>query len=236
MNLARRAFTSLFAVAAACVVLSGMTSPAAAFTLRSPQVAVGGASLQTYLNGVGESINVNTDQLDAQEWNTSVSGNSTFTLMVEFAGFAGSNNIGVYNASAAVPPLFQVFPGAAAAGWFATCHFASGNMVVTLFDNNSVFQGQTTYLGVDPNDFGFYLQGPGGTFYSQDARNAGGVAQVLTYAGTGRNFGDWWECFEDLTPAGGSDRDFDDAVLMLQSVGPTPTANRSWGSIKTLYK
>jgi hypothetical protein len=236
MNIARRAFTSLFGVVAACVVLAGMTSPAGAFTLRAPQVAVGGASLQTYLNGVGESINVNTDQLDAQEWNTSISGNSTFTLMVEFAGNAASNNIGVYNAGAAVPPLFQVFPGAASAGWFATCHFATGNMVVTLFDNNSVIQGQTTYLGVTANDFGFYLQGPGGTFYSQDARNAGGVAQALTYAGTGQNFGDWWECFEDLSPAGGSDRDFDDAVLLLQSVGPTPTANRSWGAIKTLYK
>jgi hypothetical protein len=236
MNLARRAFTSLLCVAAACVVLAGLTSPAAAFNLRVPQVAVAGGSLQGYLNGVGEAINVNTDQLDAQTWNTSVSGNSTFTLMVEFAGNAGSNGIGVYNAADAVPALFQVFPGAATAGWFATCHFAGGNLVVTLFDNNSIIQGQVTYGGVSQSNFGFYLQGPGGTFYSQDSRNAGGVAQILTYAGTGQNFGDWWECFEDLSPAGGSDRDFDDAVLLLQSVGPTPTANRSWGAIKTLYK
>ena len=195
-----------------------------------------GGTLQAYLNGVGESINVSTDQLDAQTWNTSISGNSTFTLMVEFAGNAASNNIGVYNAGAAVPPLFLVFPGAATNGWFATCHFAGGNMVVTLFDNNSIIQGQTSYAGVTANNFGFYLQGPGGTFYSQDSRNPGGLAQMLTFAGTGQNFGDWWECIEDLTAAGGADYDFDDAILLLQSVGPTPTANRSWGAIKSLYK
>jgi hypothetical protein len=226
----------LIGVATACVVLAGMFAPAAAFTLRVPQVAVGGTSLQTYLTSVDGGITVSTDQLDAQVWNTSVSGNSTFTLMVEFAGNAALNNLGVYNGNAAVPALFQIFPGAASAGWFASCHFAGGNLVVTLFDNNSIIQGQTTYIGVNAADFGFYLQGPGGTFYSQDARNPGGVAQVLTFAGSGVNFGDWWECFEDLSPAGGSDRDFDDAILLLQSVGPTPTASRSWGSIKSLYK
>ena len=94
---------------------------------------------------------------------------------------------------------------------------------------------QTFYAGVNANAFGFYLQGPGGTFYTQDSRN-GGAAQALTYAGTGQNFGDWWMCFEDLSAAGGSDYDYDDAVLLLQSVVPTPTGAKTWGAIKALYR
>lgn len=230
MSLVKR-FASMSALAVAALV--ALAPAAGAFNLRSPQVAVGGTSLQTYLNGVGESINVNTDQLDGQVWDTSVSGNATFTLMIELAGFAASNNIGIYNAGSPAP-LFLVFPGAASAGWFAAAHFGGGNLVVTLFDNNSIIQGQAFYPGVNANGFGFYLQGPGGTFYSQDALN-GGVAQQLTYAGTGKNFGDWWQCFEDLPPAS-SDRDFDDAVLLLQSVVPTPNKGTSWGALKRIYR
>jgi hypothetical protein len=226
---------SMIAAAALVAVLASATT-SSAFTLRSPQVAIGGSSLQSYLNGVGESINVNTDQLDAQVWSSNVSGNAEFTLMIELAGNAAQNAIGVYNSQDPFPVLFQVFPGAASAGWFATAHFAGGNLVVTLFDQNSVFQGQSTYNGVSSTHFGFYLNGPGGLFYSQDSRNAGSRPQMLTYAGTGTQFGDWWECFEDLSLAGGSDSDYEDAVLLLQSVVPTPAHTTSFGKLKSLYR
>ena len=221
---------------AALAVITSATA-ALAFGPRIPQIAVGGASLQTYLNANDGGINVNTDQVDAQVWTSSVSGNATFTLMIELAGNAASNDIGVYNAGGPPnPPLYLIFPGAASAGWFATCHFGpGGSLIVFLYDQNAVFQGQTGYAGVNRTSFGFYLAGPGGTFYSQDARNAGGNPQVLTYLGTGRNFGDWWECFEDL-PFAGSDHDFDDAILLLQSVAPTPTHGTSWGRLKSLYR
>jgi hypothetical protein len=224
----------LLALVLVLAAVSFVASAASAFPLRSPQIPVLGGSLQGYLNGVGESINVNTDQLDAQTWSTSISGNSTLTLMIELAGNAPSNAIGVYNGAAAVPLLYQVFPGAATAGWHALAHFGTGgSLVVTLFDDNSIIQGQSAYAGVDKSNFGFYLQGPGGLFYSQDYRNAGS-AKVLTYAGTGVNFGDWWECFEDL-PTGSTDNDFEDAVLFIESVAPVPAANTSWGRIKGLY-
>ena len=208
----------------------------AAVPLRVPQIVVnpGDGALQAYFNGVGESITVATDQLDAQTWSTTISGNSTLTLMLEIAGNAASNSIGVYNGSDAAPVLYQVFPGAAAPGWHALAHFgAGGSLVVSLFDQNSVYQGQSAYAGVDKNNFGFYLQGPGGTFYSQDYRNAG-AAHVLTFAGTGVNFGCWWQCFEDL-PAGSSDNDFNDAVVFVESVAPVPAGKSSWGRIKSLY-
>ncbi|MFI5371582.1 MAG: hypothetical protein ACHQ52_08495 [Candidatus Eisenbacteria bacterium] len=233
----KRMLTTLLPFGMAVAVLAAaVPNVSHAFTLRSPQVGFNSTSLQNYLNGIGESITVTTDQLDAQVWTSSISGNSTFTLMIELAGNAASNNIGLYNTNdpSATPALFQLFPGAAGAGWYVTAHFAGGNVSVALFDNNGVFQGSTFYPGVNANGFGFYLQGPGGTFYSQDGRN-GGDPQMLTYAGTGVNFGEWWECFEDL-PYLGSSADFDDAILLLQSVVPTATHAQTWGGVKSSYR
>jgi len=223
---------------AALALVAWVTAAGAAFPLRSPQIAFNNPSLQSYLLTKDGGINTATDQLDAQVWASSVSGNTTFTLMIELSSFAPFNSIGVYNsADPPAPPLFQVFPGAAAAGWFATCHFGpGGSLAVLLYDQNAVFQGQTNYAGVNRASFSFYLMGPGGTFYSQGARN-GAKAQMLTYAGTGINFGDWWECFEDTRFVLGSlVTDFNDAVLLLQSVVPTPTRGTTWGQLKKLYR
>lgn len=221
--------------AMSCVALLATGASAA---LRSPQVVFSSASLQGYLNGVGESINVNTDQDATQTWQTTVSNNATFTLMIELAGNAPANNIGIYNGAAAVPVLYQVFPGAASAGWFATCSFRSGptRVVVNLFDDNAVFQGTNTYLGADASNFGYYLQGPGGLFYSQDARNPGGLPQMLTYAGTGNNSGQWWLAIEDLDMTQFPPGDFDDAVLFLESIAPTPVSKTTWGALKVRFR
>lgn len=233
MNLLR---SVVAAVAVASFTLVVVAPAHAQYSPRVPQVVFNYGSLQGYLNGLGESINVATDQVNAQVWQTGVSGNTEFTLMIELAGNAASNDIGIYNTSAAVPTLYVVFPGAAQAGWFASVTFRNSpsRAIVTLFDFDANIQGQTTHFGVDRTAFGFYLQGPGGTFYSQDARN-GGAAQILTYAGTGQNDGEWWQCFEDL-PLQSSDADYDDAVLLLQSVVPTPASATSWGRLKDLYR
>ncbi|HKW14508.1 MAG TPA: hypothetical protein VJS69_08485 [Candidatus Krumholzibacteria bacterium] len=226
----------IYVVSAAMLLVAGMCAAASAFSLRVPQVVVQGGSLQGYLNSQGESINVNTDQVDAQVWSTTASGNSVFTLMIEYAGYANSNNVGVYNSDEAAPTLFQIFPGSASPGWHALISFpSSGFLIVTLFDENSNVITQTSYPGVHRNSFGFYLQGPGGLFYSQDGRNAGAKAQMVTYAGTGLNSGDWWLCFEDLAP-GVTDDDFEDAVLVLESVNPVKTAQTTLGQLKALYR
>jgi hypothetical protein len=208
--------------------------------LRFPQVVVNGGSLQGYLNSQGEAINVLTDQENAQRWQSTVSNNNTFTIQIEIAGNAAANTIGLYNAGFAVPPLYQVFPGAATTGWFAVASWRSGptRVVVNLLDNNAVLQGTTTYLAGPPDrtDFGFYLAGPCNTFYTQDARNPGSIAQALAYKGTGPNLGSWWLAWEDLNGACGSDYDYDDCVLFLESVNPTPVSKTSWGSLKARFR
>ena len=219
------------------IALAAFAGSASA-ALRSPQVVVNNGTLQGYLNGGGESINVLTDQQDIQRWQATVSNNATFTIQVEFAGNAGTNTYGLYNASLVAPPLYQMFPGAATNGWFAVASFrtAPTRVIVSLFDASAAFQGSNIYLGADRNDFGFYLQqNPGIVLYTQDARNPGGIAQALTFAGTGINSGSWWLCFEDLTMAQGSDRDFDDAVLFCESVNPTPVSKTTWGQLKSRF-
>lgn len=229
--------TSVFGVLIAVMVIAASSASAA---LRAPQVVLGDASLQAYLNGQGESINVNTDQVDIQTWTTTVSGNSTFTMMMEFAGYAASNTVGIYNGGDVTPTLMPVFPGAATAGWFATASFRTSpvRVIVNLFDQNGALQGSNTYLGADRSNFGIYLQGPGGTFYSQDARNGGGLAQMLTFAGTGINAGSYWVCIEDLNRSVSSDNDFNDAILFCESVNPAPTAanTTTWGSLKNRFR
>jgi hypothetical protein len=216
-------------------------APAAgAYPLRSPQVPLqtgwDGISLESYLNSVGETLNTLTQQLDLQTWQGTSLGAPTFTIMVEVAGYAAQNAIGIYNAGEASPSMFEVFPGAATQGWYAICEFSSdGHLAVSLYNNEHVLQGTTNYAGADQNSFGFYLQGPGGTFYSQDYRNPGGKPQILTYAGTGQYFAQWWECFEDL-PYASSDVDFQDAVLLLNAITPTPAGGLSWGGLKSLYR
>src|SRR5881392_4256910 len=138
------------------IALAAVAGTASA-TLRSPQVAVAGDCLQGLLNAQGESINVLTDQNAVQEWASTVSNNSTFTIQVELSANAATNTYGIYNASAVVPPLYLAFPGAATTGWFATasCRTSPTRVVVNLFGNNAAFVSTVTYLGADRNDFGF---------------------------------------------------------------------------------
>jgi hypothetical protein len=162
---------------------------------------------------------------------------------------AGTNSIGLYNAGDPAPVLYQVFPGAASVGWFAIASFRSApvRVTVSLFDAAVNLVGTITYLGADKNNFGFYLQQSGSlVLYSQDARNPGALAQVLSYKGTGFNFGSWWMCFEDATAAQGSDRDFDDAVLLVESISgsdispipspPVAVLRSSWGAVKARFR
>jgi hypothetical protein len=223
----------------AALLAALLVAPASA-ALRSPQVPVLGGTLQGYLNSVGEFINVNTDQLDQQVWGSTVSNNATFTVQVELVGNASSNTIGIYNSTAAIPALYQIFPGAATTAWFVVLAFRSApvRVVVSLFDESASFQGSTTYLGADKNAFAYYLSGPDGVLYTQDARNPGGAAQFVTYAGTSLNSGSFWICGEQTAVAGGaSDRDYDDVILFLEpNLCACPAQKCSWATLKERFR
>lgn len=221
-------------VALAGLLVFAATAFAAPPPPRVPQIPFFSGPLQGYLNLVDNSINVTTDQLNAQTWSTSITGNTDFTLMLE-TGAGVASSIGVYNGADPnpIPALFQIFPAGAAANWYAACHFGGGSLTVSLFDNANVFQGQTIYAGVSASNFAFYIQTPGGAlWFGQDARNGG--PQALTYASNDTP-GDYWECFEALPYAAASST-FNGVILNLQSVKPTPTHGTTWGKIKASYR
>jgi hypothetical protein len=212
-------------------------SAANAFTLRSPQVTFNTFQLQGYLSAWDGGINASTDQVDAQAFSTGITGNTDFTLLLKNAT---GTSVGVYTSTAASPVLRQIFPPGAANEWYAACHFRNtGELDVTLFDNNGVSQGSTTYPAgaVDRNNFGFYITGSCGTWYSQDYRNSNNP-QVLTYAGTGANTGEWFECFQACPYDPYTYGEYTGSVVVLESVNPkpVPVAQKSWGSLKASYR
>jgi len=233
-------------VSAFCALTLVLSVPVAAMpilqgpvTLRAPQIRLGSTALQGFLDFVGESINAEQDQFVGELLRSSVSNNTTYTVQVELVRDSSGTEVGLYNGHDASPTLMPVFPARASRQWFAVASFrnAPTRMVVNVFDANAALQGTTTYLGADRNAIGFYVSGPGGTFYSQDSRNPNGSAQCLFYRGTGLNSGALWLAFEEQ-PFVSSDRDFDDDVLFVEGSTSSlvPTLHASWGQLKARFR
>jgi len=232
----KRAATT-FLIPLVALVATATLSTRADAAFRIPQVAVLGGSLQGYLNGVGESINVNTDQDVTQAWAKTTSNTTAYTIQLLGSPNAAVLSLHMYNSTAGVPALYHLLTGSAGILGYSTATFqAGGNLVVNRFDSGANFLSTTTYGGADPNGFGFALSGPGGTYYTQDFRNPGGLAQALAYRGTGANAGTWWLCWEESNRSAGADDDFDDCVILMESVNPTPVSRTTWGTLKTRFR
>lgn len=229
---------TIVATASLVVLASAAIVSQASAGLRSPQVPVIGGGLQAYFNGLGESINVLTDQQDAPVFQQSASGNALLTLVFQSSPNAALQQIGIYNAGAVIPPLFFLMSGSVGPLGFSSFTFKPGNiMVVNRFDALGNFLSTTTFGGVTGNDFGFYASVPSGTSFSQDSRNPGGAARMLMYKGTGQNSGEWFICYDEPGVGGGpGDGDFDDAVLVMESINPLATVPSTLGSVKALYR
>jgi len=232
----KRAATTFLILLVASVAIATLASSAHA-AFRVPQVPVLGGTLQAYLNVADGGINVLTDQDDTQAWTKTVSNTTTYTIQLQNSANAASHSFWMYNSTDAVPTLRLILNGTAGILGFSTATFqAGGNLTVNRFDSLGNFLSSTVYAGVDPNGFAFALTGPLGTWYTQDFRNAGGLAQALAYRGTGPNTGTWWLCWEESSVAAGSDQDFDDLVLLMESVNPTPVSTTSWGQLKARFR
>jgi hypothetical protein len=218
----------------ASVLITCFAAAVAHAAARVPQVPVSGTALATFFASQGQSIDVNTQQLDLQVLSAPVG--TTFEVLAP-GPQAGTNSFGIYNSADAAPPLYQIFPGGALVGWFAVASFrtAPARLSVNLFDATSLPMGTATYLGADPTSFGFYVQENGGAvFYTQDARNSGGAARILAYNGIGTRAGwTWFACETGPGPEG----DFADAITLVElSLAPVPVNRSSWGRVKQLYR
>jgi Domain of unknown function (DUF4114)/PEP-CTERM motif len=196
-----------------------------------------GNSLQNVINGLYQSAtcpscapvsaapDVTTNQAMPDEtWAIEASGSSVATIVLELAGFADQNILGVYdiyNPSNTV----QLFGGAASSGSSVLLSFDDTGLVYRNFASTGVSFGGTY--------FGYYLQTPDNIFYSQAFLNPNGSDQMVAFQGDGDRIklpgklpGVWGSssyilAWEDLA-YNGSDKDFDDFVVYVESVTAVP--------------
>lgn len=225
-------------VLAGAVALLGLgvltsTSPVSAFPLRAPQVVFNPANLQGYMNLVDPGIDVSSYQLDAPTWSGAALDGNDFTLVLYGPPSAG-DAVGIYNLAGGSPTFHEVLPASAVPGWYAAVHFGQGNLIVSRFDENSLFVGQTLYQGVDKDAFGFYAQGACGSWFSQDDLNQPPAPQALVY----RSNSDpkyYWMCFEACAYAP-TRSTFVGEILSIEPPWILPASHDSWGHVKGMYR
>ena len=190
--------------------------------------AGGEASLQSILDGmfgVGV-VNAATDQQSAGMW-----GVGSFppvispTLVVEWAGNAGSNTFGIWfgtdTASLTLVPIFLPAAQGSTLSGVATLAWSGGSLFI-----GAPFGGCGTTInctpggvaGTNPLSFGFYIDGPGGTWFTVDQLNGVAGAQALMY-GSPTATDTFAIAFEDLA---NGDNDYNDMVVKVESITPVP--------------
>lgn len=202
---------SRMALSLALILLFTGSALADPFALRSPQIGFGNtwdnpstdylwlrtANIGGPWEGYTKS-EFQSEQLRSEVWYANVDVMST--LVLEIAGNRDNNKFGVYDITNPSNRI-EIFAGAQG-------------------------QGAVKSIAVPYAFFGFYLSGPGGTFFSQDGLNPGDAPQMLAYyslnnsaySGTDKEF---LLAFEDL-PFARSDRDFNDLVVRVKGAAPVP--------------
>jgi hypothetical protein len=137
------------------------------------------------------------------------------TLLIEIAGNKNGNKFGIYKPGSTLSSdKALIFDGSVSPVSAKTITFTGTSVSIS-------GGGPTVDLG--GTQFGFYLEGPGGTFYSQPSLNAG-ADQLVTFVGANTLFPSYDRilAFEDL-PLAGSDMDYNDMVVGLTVVVPEPS-------------
>ena len=197
-------------------------------------------------NGIvlsGPTYNPYTQQVSPSAyWQIGATGASENRIVLELAGNANTNTFGIYDPTN--PNNFlQLFSGPASAGWTTTLiNLGGGNYTAIYVNASGVLQGQAmAHFGVT-NLFGYYLgaNSDSPTFYSDARLNqdpgstyANGTPHMVAYEGngqttlkTGKTSGkflsnEWLLAWED-TAFANSDLDYNDFVVLVESVHPVP--------------
>lgn len=215
-----------------------MTTSAMALTVVNTLGGGNGSeqNMQQILNGIsqGGTSNVNAytgfikDPNDAY-WTTGGVGISSATMIVEIAGFANINNFGIYDKANNQAILFNSAAGAGSKVGITFGDYGEGNNLAIINLNTFV----TTFQKFDSQTFGFFLKSGNNTFYSDTTKNTDTYDHMVAYQGKNgyvklpgaTTFTPWLPnefvlAFEDTL--GGGDHDYNDMVLMIESVAPVP--------------
>ncbi len=192
-------------------------------------------SLQQILDSITvggvSSIDVQKHQLSFDEvWTNTATGGSVATFIIEVAGNASTNAFGIYDIYS--DSKLEVFAGKHTAGTQATISFLHDG---TVYVYGAGIAGDTAIF--KSNLFGFYLEtANNGIFYSQADKNADGIDHMVAFQGNGKDkvkitpfaAGTWSTneyilAWEDLPAfASGFDGDYQDLVVMVESVEAVP--------------
>ncbi len=200
--------------------------------------------LQEVINGItvggASSIDVNDDQiLDEFDstWSITASGGSISTLIIEIAGYKNTNSFGIYDVNDLSNTL-NLFEGSDDAVERTTLEVSADDDGF-LFQSYGVYNTGFRYSDAvfSSQNFGYYLSGIDNnqnafTFYSNTLYNDDDFDHMVAYQGNnvdeltiGGVTGTWTDnefilAWEDLY--GGGDQDFNDMVLIVESVEPVP--------------
>lgn len=201
--------------------------------LRSPQAPVSGTALQDFFTSQGQAIDPASAQLDLATIALINVGMPAFGMFIHPQ--VGQATLYAYNSGVPSPPLFLICPSSLTPGWYTIASMQTNpdRLIVQTFDQIGNIQGTTTYLGANGFNLGLAVEGPSGIRYSEDALNPGGLARLLSYAGTGAHHGGWWLCAEDQASGTG---DFADSVFLIEGLAPVPVLRSSWGSLKERFR
>jgi hypothetical protein len=159
------------------------------------------------LQQIAPSIDVVNGQYALDEAWTTDGFASMAAIVVELAGYANQNRLGIYDV---YDPgnRFELFNGAAGKGASRAFSVDTNGLVYSNFAvTTTTFTSQV---------FGFYLHTPAGLWFSQSNRNADGADHLVAYQ-TGSQFLFGWE---DLA-ARNWDQDYNDFVMLVGGVKGT---------------
>lgn len=218
----------------AAAVMTGFAASASAVAIDVSE-SNGETSLQNIINGftVGgvSSIDVNTDQASPSSvWQNSDTGITPTRYVAAIAGLANQTTFGIYDPGN-IGNTLTIFDGATdSAGTIKDFSLdANGDVYTNVFSN---FTG-VTFSTVQ---FGFFIQTPDYTFYSQNSLNPDDQQQMVAFqGGNGDRIdlpglgatdapwtqGGWLLAWEDQ-PYLNSDQDFNDLVVFIESAVPVP--------------
>jgi hypothetical protein len=195
---------------------------------RSPQIAVadpGSNSLQSLLdNWLGDgTIDAATDQQTAGMFRSSTTIFQVAASVLDFT--TGGDTFGIWSDVGSLVPIF--LGGATANGVSGPTTGAvllwdpMGRLTVWALDPSQCgvsIDCQTGLSGIDPGQFGFYLQTPQNTYYTVDQANPNGSAQALTYHANN----EWIMAFNDTPVTAGSPGTYNNMVVGVQSITALP--------------
>lgn len=197
------------------------------------------SALQAVFTGIGSSIDAVADQSAAAYFDPTGFGQSAAAFIAQVTWGLGNLEFGLYDLGDPTN-MVTVIPGGATPLTTVTIHFDFVANTVTTRDTGGNVIDSASFT----SPFGFYTAYTDYTAYSEDALNNGGEAQQLIYAAKGddvslpygapiltlNDIAHWYVACEALdidnqtypnAYAEGS-YDFNDMVVMLESVEPSP--------------